>query len=145
MTERLRDHPDEMQALVAATSDALGVAPAFVEKDMWAIEVLRVVAQPRKIETKSGRVLDVVVIFKGGTSPSRVFGIIERFSEDVDVLVALPEDTSETSRDRMLKKICADVQSHLGLPNDRCRVLTSTKASSATCDTTTRTNLRAPR
>lgn len=127
MTERLRDHPDDMQALVAVTADALGVAPAFVEKDFWAIEVLRAVAQPRTIETKGGRAQNVVVIFKGGTSLSRVFGIINRFSEDVDVLVSFPEDTSEGSRDRALKAICANVQGHLGLPDDRCTVVASSK------------------
>ncbi len=34
---------------------------------------------------------DGLLIFKGGTSLSKAYGIIERFSEDVDVLLAPAE------------------------------------------------------
>ena len=49
------------------------------EKDYWATEVLRSATAPL-----SG--IDDLV-FKGGTSFSKAYGIIKRFSEDIDVLV----------------------------------------------------------
>lgn len=125
MTGYLRDHPEDLQALVAATAESLGVDPAFVEKDFWAIEVLRAVTRPRTIPTKSDDVQDVVVIFKGGTSLSRVYALVERFSEDVDVLVRFPNDASAKSKDGALKAVCADVQAYLGLTSDQCALVTS--------------------
>ena len=76
----LRDSRDEFLGPVAATSDAAGLPQALVEKDYWGTELLRSVAKP----------IDYVTpIFKGGTSLSKVHRLIERFSEDVDILVQL--------------------------------------------------------
>lgn len=43
-------------------------------------------------------------IFKGGTSLSKGYGIVERFSEDVDVLV-LPGDRERGAVDKLMKAI----------------------------------------
>jgi predicted nucleotidyltransferase component of viral defense system len=59
---RLREHPDDLFALVAQASEALGLPLEFVEKDFWITELLRSVARP---------VDDAYVVFKGGTSLSR--------------------------------------------------------------------------
>ncbi|WP_280344964.1 nucleotidyl transferase AbiEii/AbiGii toxin family protein [Nocardia neocaledoniensis] len=60
-----------------------------LDKDFWATEVLRAATFPVEVtgETDSGL---LTVIFKGGTSISRVYGLIERFSEDIDRLVVFP-------------------------------------------------------
>ena len=55
----------------------LGLHSQFVEKDYWVTQTLRIL-----YEDYPGH-----FIFKGGTSLSKGFGLIERFSEDVDVLV----------------------------------------------------------
>ena len=54
----------------------LGVAPAFVEKDWYSVQVLKTIAeyQSEAIET----------LFAGGTSLSKGHGLIQRFSEDLD-------------------------------------------------------------
>ncbi|MGH8997927.1 MAG: nucleotidyl transferase AbiEii/AbiGii toxin family protein [Acidimicrobiia bacterium] len=58
-------------------ADETGIPAAHVEKDFWVTEVLRGVV--------AGAVASkVVMVFKGGTSLSKAYGIIERFSEDVD-------------------------------------------------------------
>jgi hypothetical protein len=58
----------------------------------------------------------VSTIFKGGTSLSRVFGLIERFSEDVDLLVGFPPvDASTGAKERVLKGIRDAVTVHLAL------------------------------
>lgn len=87
----LRDEPDSLDALVAATGDSLRIDPAFVEKDFWVIEVLRAATSPVQVTARDGNSYDVETVFKGGTSLSRAYGLIERFSEDVDLLVSFPD------------------------------------------------------
>lgn len=52
----------------------LGVDPSFVEKDWFAVELLTAISS---IETPE-------IIFTGGTSLSKAYGLIQRFSEDLD-------------------------------------------------------------
>ncbi|WP_346027577.1 nucleotidyl transferase AbiEii/AbiGii toxin family protein [Arthrobacter parietis] len=117
-TPQLRTEPDELQALVDAAARDRGLPQAFVEKDFWVIEVLRAAMAPRSVTDKSGAILPVAAVFKGGTSLSRGFGIIERFSEDVDLLIGFPDGCSPGARDRLLKDICTGVGDHLGLGLD---------------------------
>jgi predicted nucleotidyltransferase component of viral defense system len=55
------------------------VSEAVVEKDLWVCWTLK---QIFTIEQFNERLL-----FKGGTSLSKVFGAIQRFSEDIDLAV----------------------------------------------------------
>lgn len=61
------------------TAARRGIAPAVVEKDFWVCWVL-------------GRLFDMPslrgrIVFKGGTSLSKVFNAIQRFSEDIDLII----------------------------------------------------------
>jgi hypothetical protein len=51
----------------------------IVEKDFWVCFILRLLFNTPALEDK--------FVFKGGTSLSKVFGIINRFSEDIDLSV----------------------------------------------------------
>lgn len=84
-----------------------GVPLAHVEKDFWLTEVLRGV-----VRVADGHGLSVVL--KGGTSLSKAFGLIERFSEDVDVLVNL-SGMSGNQRKAALKSFRDGVAAHVGL------------------------------
>lgn len=66
----------EFAALLDQVSDHVDVAPALVEKDYWITHSLWALH-----ETK------LAIWFKGGTSLSKGFGIIERFSEDLDLMI----------------------------------------------------------
>jgi len=124
----LRDHQDDLSALTAAAAEALGIDPAFVEKDFWVIEVLRAAVVPVKVAAKDRQSYEVQTIFKGGTSLSRVFGIIERFSEDVDLLISFPQvETSGRARDNVLKHIRDAVAAHLGRAGKQSDVTTGVK------------------
>lgn len=112
---RLRDQPADLAALAAAASERLGLPLADVEKDVWVVELLRSIARP---------VDDGLLIFKGGTSLSKAYGIIERFSEDVDVLLAPAEGLGEARRDRLLKAVAARAGADLGLER---RLVSSTR------------------
>jgi predicted nucleotidyltransferase component of viral defense system len=69
----------ERAELFAETADRKGLSDAIVEKDFWVCWVLK---QLFSIEALSGRLL-----FKGGTSLSKIFHAISRFSEDIDLAV----------------------------------------------------------
>jgi hypothetical protein len=62
------------------TAAKVGLAlPAIAEKDFWVCWTLRhIFSLPRPYSN---------VIFKGGTTLSKVYGLIERFSEDIDLAV----------------------------------------------------------
>ena len=63
-----------------------------IEKDFWVTEALRSLATPlvHPIMGSSGApsgFLEARVVFKGGTSLSKAHGLIDRFSEDIDLFV----------------------------------------------------------
>jgi predicted nucleotidyltransferase component of viral defense system len=63
--------------LFTATASLRGLTPAIIEKDFWVCWTLkRIFTLP---DPPAG------LLFKGGTSLSKMFGVIERFSEDVDL------------------------------------------------------------
>jgi hypothetical protein len=65
--------------LFTAAAGRLGMNPAIVEKDFWVCWILkRLFSEPR---------LKDQMVFKGGTSLSKVYGLIDRFSEDIDLIL----------------------------------------------------------
>jgi len=109
----LRDSRDDFAALVGRAADRLGMDPAFVEKDYWVTELLRSLAKPLAI-TETGPAASMVV-FKGGTSLSKAYGLIERFSEDVDILVTPPTYFGRGATDKLLKGLVDRASADLGL------------------------------
>lgn len=67
---------DEQAEIISALATKLGRSPAILEKDAWVCWALDA------LFTMPGR---VQMAFKGGTSLSKVYGAIHRFSEDIDV------------------------------------------------------------
>lgn len=51
----LRNEPDSLDALIAATADTLTIDAAFVEKDFWVIEVLRAATGGFTVLAKDGQ------------------------------------------------------------------------------------------
>ena len=76
---KLFEHPEFEQAVLQATEHFRdrGLRPALIEKDYYVTEALRIVA------ANDGE----KIIFKGGTSLSKGWDLIERFSEDVDIFL----------------------------------------------------------
>lgn len=126
MSERLRQSPDELDALVGAAAEALGMPAVYVKKDFWVTEVLRAASAERPIALPDGSLAPVTFTFKGGTSLSRVFGIVERFSEDVDLLAVFPAEASMSARHKVLKAADQAVRSHLSIANEQVTVGSST-------------------
>ena len=94
--------------LFALTAERRGMrSGAIAEKDFWVTWVLgRLFASP---------FLGARILFKGGTSLSKVFGLIERFSEDIDLILDWNEvvtedptaERSKTKQDQFNKAVPA--------------------------------------
>ena len=65
-------------ALFNETGAARGLANAIIEKDFWACWTLKRLFGLKKDDVPA-------LVFKGGTSLSKVYGAIRRFSEDIDL------------------------------------------------------------
>lgn len=70
----------ERRGLFFATATRLGTAVQHVEKDFWVCWVLDALFNGLPAEGPR-------LLFKGGTSLSKSFGLISRFSEDIDITV----------------------------------------------------------
>jgi hypothetical protein len=83
MNRLLRADLDELDAYVTQVAEATGIPAAHVEKDYWVTEVLQGA-------TAASRQTGCSIVFKGGTSLSKAHHLIQRFSEDVDLIAVLP-------------------------------------------------------
>jgi nucleotidyltransferase AbiEii toxin of type IV toxin-antitoxin system len=101
----LREEHDDFAGAIARAAEELGLAPLFVEKDYWVTQVLRVLAQR----------YPGAFVFKGGTSLSKGYHLIERFSEDVDILVTPRSGDSAKDRERQLRTMTQGVAEELGV------------------------------
>jgi hypothetical protein len=125
----------ERAEVFAETADRKGLPEAIIEKDFWVCWILK---QLFSIEAFSGRLL-----FKGGTSLSKVFQAIDRFSEDIDLAVDYAalgftgdrdprrEDISRTRRAAILDEMMIACRLYVGTEflaalKSRCRDILGT-------------------
>jgi Nucleotidyl transferase AbiEii toxin, Type IV TA system len=101
---------NQRQELFRETATQRGLNPAIVEKDFWVCWVLKQIFTDDRLKTQ--------LVFKGGTSLSKVFGLIDRFSEDIDLILDWRlfgygegdqnpphEFSSNTQRDRFCREV----------------------------------------
>src|ERR1700737_4436611 len=97
---KLHESPKEFIDVIEAAAQHLKLRPVFIEKDYWVTHVLKNLSQSGHLDK---------VIFKGGTSLSKAYGAIERFSEDIDLAVLSPADYSDAKMKTLLKTVSADI------------------------------------
>ena len=78
---------NERLEIINQTAAKLDMAPAAIEKDFWVCWMLQRLFQSTLKES---------IIFKGGTSLSKVYGYIKRFSEDIDLILNWDEFSTST-------------------------------------------------
>ncbi len=96
----MKEPPSSEKIGEAATE--LAVHLSFVEKDWYAIQALTLVARHDNENT--------LVTFSGGTSLSKGFGLIKRFSEDLDFIID-PNNFERTDRRAYRQSIIETIQS----------------------------------
>jgi Nucleotidyl transferase AbiEii toxin, Type IV TA system len=94
---RLHQHPDFRDAIVAARKyfAPKGIATQLIEKDYYVTEALRTIANRWESQ----------VIFKGGTSLSKGWQLIDRFSEDIDLFLNKQAFTPPLGANRVDKEL----------------------------------------
>src|SRR3990167_5012348 len=80
MPDYLHDHP-EFKELLRTVEHEKSIDRSLVEKDYWIMHVLYGLQE-------EGFAFEL----KGGTSLSKGYGIIHRFSEDIDIRIDPPKD-----------------------------------------------------
>lgn len=88
---------------IKATSRELGIAPEFVEKDYWICHILQNLSRHPYAER---------IVWKGGTSLSKAYGLIKRFSSDVDFAVLL-EGLSQNRQKKLVARIGKEITADL--------------------------------
>lgn len=100
---KLHENKTLFNQAVRFTAQELGILDIYVEKDYWVTFALKIIFSS-----------DVAgyTIFKGGTALSKCYGIIERFSEDIDlVVIKSPEDSGNQLKNKT-KKVSKVLESY---------------------------------
>jgi len=71
-----KNKPEERNAIFEAIGNDIGIPASAVEKDWWVVQTLALIQEMESAPH---------IVFKGGTSLSKAWNIIERFSEDIDL------------------------------------------------------------
>lgn len=90
-------------ATVDTIADQLDISATAVEKDYWVSQVLRALSTDFAGD----------FIFKGGTSLSKAYRLVERFSEDIDILV-LPRQRGRATTDKLMKAMATTTAAAIG-------------------------------
>ncbi len=80
---------------IEACAQNVGMNALYIEKDYWVSYILKAISQSDYKD---------VAIFKGGTSLSKAYKLIERFSEDIDLAVITHDLTSNQIK-TLIRKI----------------------------------------
>ena len=105
----------ERQDILQESANRRGICDVIIEKDFWVCWTLgRLYALPELADH---------IIFKGGTSLSKAYGLIERFSEDIDLTIGrsaphicntknpMEADISQKERKRRISSVKEAAQS----------------------------------
>ena len=102
----------ERALILNQVAGRLDVVPVIVEKDFWVCWALGRIFETPEISPH--------VVFKGGTSLSKVYGVTQRFSEDIDLAVSpqalrfseqtLNEAPSATQRRKRVEALFAECE-----------------------------------
>ena len=106
--KQLHLEKENFRDLIHATSEELAIPIQLVEKDYYILSILRALYESSYTEQ---------IVFKGGTSLSKAYQLINRFSEDVDFAV-ISENMSGNQVKMLLSHLMKEVTANL--KEDRC-------------------------
>jgi hypothetical protein len=101
---RLHENPNLFRQSIRFTADQIKIKAIFVEKDYWVtLALFEIFTGPHGADA----------LFKGGTSLSKCFHLVERFSEDIDLLLVRREGETNNKLKSKLKAVSNAVSAKL--------------------------------
>lgn len=95
----LHDDRELFEQVVLKTSEELGIEPSIVEKDYYVTLFLKMIMKKQPD-----------IIFKGGTSLSKCYRLINRFSEDIDLNIESTGHPTEGQRRHLKESIVSVIE-----------------------------------
>jgi hypothetical protein len=100
MNDILKLTEKEQKQIIEQVSTKTNFYPQIIEKDLWITIILQIIFSLPFAEN---------LVFKGGTSLSKVWNLIQRFSEDIDLAIAreqldLPEGDLTVKQIKKMRK-----------------------------------------
>lgn len=97
-----KENRELFRDVILLTSQKLEVSEDIVEKDYYVTSILKKLSE-----------IDYPIVFKGGTSLSKAFNVIDRFSEDIDI--TFTEHLGEARRKKLKYNIIKPIADDLEL------------------------------
>ena len=91
----LHSDKEAFKEIIALAAEHFGYAQSHVEKDYWVSKILRDISMSEYADKS---------YFNGGTSLSKAYGLIERFSEDLDLFVFTGDKGASKQAEKTLNK-----------------------------------------
>ena len=86
--------------VVLATAEYFSILPTYIEKDYWITHSLSLMSQSNDAEK---------LVFKGGTSLSKAYRLVDRFSEDIDIAVINSVAFTGNQLKTLIKKVAKEM------------------------------------
>lgn len=99
----LHEDRENFRDIIEQVSNETGRTLMVIEKDYYVTLILKLLSE--KVDS---------CVFKGGTSLSKGFHVIDRFSEDIDI--TFDEHIGEARRKKLKNVVLKDISEELGLP-----------------------------
>jgi hypothetical protein len=93
---KLHEHKTLFRQAVQFTADQMNIAPIYVEKDYWVTYALFTIFNDP---------IGIDIVFKGGTALSKCYNLIDRFSEDIDLVVLRRKGESNSKLTTKIRSI----------------------------------------
>ncbi|TDT46694.1 nucleotidyltransferase AbiEii toxin of type IV toxin-antitoxin system [Maribacter spongiicola] len=97
---KLHENEELFRQAVQATAQRMDISDIYIEKDYWVCYALKLIYESA---------IKNEVIFKGGTVLSKCYTYIDRFSEDIDLVVLRREEETGNQLKNKLKKITREI------------------------------------
>ncbi len=109
-----KDDKELLRDIIVTVSERTGVDESIVEKDYYVTMILKELVQRNPN-----------VVFKGGTSLSKAYHVIERFSEDIDI--TFEEHLGEARRKKVKYQLLKPISEELDLVIENWKFIESDK------------------
>ncbi|MBW7876969.1 MAG: nucleotidyl transferase AbiEii/AbiGii toxin family protein [Candidatus Cloacimonetes bacterium] len=114
---QLHENSDSFSELLQITAEDLRLPQIYIEKDYWVTKALKYLSESSYVSQ---------VVFKGGTSLSKAYKLVERFSEDIDLAIFI-ENRTDSEQKSLLKNIEYTVTNGLSKVNNDPRISKGSK------------------